>query len=100
MMSGTREGAAKAAKTNKEKYGPEFYKEIGSQSWKNPDRSRETGFALLPKETVVELGRRGGKKNKGKKYAKKVVYLTSEEAVEELKKAYPDFNKISSDLSE
>lgn len=79
-MAGTKEGAAKAAQTNKEKYGEDFYRIIGGQSWKNPDRSRETGFALLPKEEVVRLGREGGKKNKGKKYAKKEVeYTTAEE---------------------
>lgn len=95
-MSGTKAGAAKAALTNKEKYGEDFYKNIGSQSWKNPARSHETGFALLPKEVVVELGRQGGKKNKGKKYAKRIVYLSSEEAVQELKKAYPDKTKLES----
>lgn len=70
-MAGTKQGAAKAAQTNKDKYGPDFYREIGSQSWKNPERSRTTGFALLPKEQVVELGRKGGQQNKGKTYVKK-----------------------------
>jgi general stress protein YciG len=78
-MSGTKEGAAKAALTNKDKYGQDFYRKIGAKSWDNPDRSHETGFALLPKEKVVELGRKGGQQNKGKKYAKKVEYTTAEE---------------------
>lgn len=70
-MAGTKAGAAKAARTNRERYGENFYRQIGSQSWKNPERSRVTGFAKLPKEVVVELGRKGGQQNKGKKYAKK-----------------------------
>lgn len=82
-MAGTKEGAVKAAQTNKEKYGPDFYREIGAKSWDNPERSHETGFALLPKEKVVELGRKGGQQNKGKKYvtkkeANKVEYETAE----------------------
>lgn len=80
-MSGTKEGAAKAAKTNKEKHGDDFYAVIGAKSWDNPERSHVTGFAKLPKDVVVELGRKGGKQNKGKKYAKKqkvVEYETAE----------------------
>lgn len=80
-MAGTKEGAAKAAKTNKEKYGDDFYAKIGAKSWDNPDRSHETGFAKLPRDVVVELGRKGGQQNKGKKYAtknKKVEYETAE----------------------
>jgi hypothetical protein len=96
-MAGTKEGAAKAAKTNKEKYGEDFYKNIGAKSWDNPERSHETGFALLPKKVRAELGRKGGKKNKGKKYAKKeVVYLTPKEAAEEIH----NIIKLSTDVSE
>lgn len=63
-MAGTKEGSRKAAKTNKERYGDDFYSKIGTKSWKNPNRSRKTGFALLSRETVAELGRKGGKKTK------------------------------------
>lgn len=63
-MAGNKEGSLKAAKTNKEKYGPDFYKKIGSKSWSNPDRSRKTGFALLKKEKHLELSKKGGQKTK------------------------------------
>ena len=70
-MAGTPEGAKKAAETNKKKYGENFYAQIGSRSWDDPDRSRETGFALMPPELRKKHGANGGRKNKGKKYAKK-----------------------------
>lgn len=62
-MAGNREGALKAAKTNKEKHGEDFYKKIGAMSWDNY-RSRKTGFALLPKEKHIEISRKGGQKTK------------------------------------
>ena len=62
-MAGNREGALKARDTNIQKHGPDFYKKIGSESWKNPERSRKTGFALDP-SLAVEAGRKGGKKTK------------------------------------
>jgi len=65
-MAGTKEGARKAAETNKQKYGEDFYKNIGSRSWDNPNRSRVTGFAKLPIEERKRLGALGGSKNKGK----------------------------------
>ena len=62
-MAGTKLGGQKAAAKNLAK-DPDFYKNIGGQSWKNPDRSHETGFALLPKEKHLELSKKGGKKTK------------------------------------
>lgn len=85
-MAGTKAGALKARDTNITKYGPDFYKKIGSMSWLNP-RDHNTGFALLAPEKRVELGRKGGKKNKGKKYGKKIVYLSPEEALKEIQAA-------------
>jgi len=41
-MSGVREGGLKAAKTNKEKYGEDFYKNIGRMGG---SKSRTGGFA-------------------------------------------------------
>lgn len=67
-MSGTKIGADKARKTTLNKYGPDYYKEIGKKSWSNPNRSRLTGFAL-DNERAKEAGRRGGKKNKKEEYA-------------------------------
>lgn len=63
-MGGTSAGAAKAKKTNIKKYGTEFYKNVGSLSWSNPDRSHATGFALRSPEERREAGRRGGQKTK------------------------------------
>lgn len=62
-MAGNREGALKAAQTNIQNHGKDFYKKIGSKSWTNPERSHRTGFALDPK-LAVEAGRKGGKKTK------------------------------------
>ena len=62
-MAGTPEGAAKARATILAK-DPDFYQKIGSKSWSDPDRSRETGFAVLDKETHIEISKKGGQKTK------------------------------------
>lgn len=62
-MAGNREGARKAREKNLAK-DPDFYRNIGGQSWKNPERSHKTGFALLDEEKHLELSQRGGKKTK------------------------------------
>lgn len=99
-MAGTKAGALKARDTNITKYGPDFYKKIGSKSWDNP-RDHNTGFALLPPEKRAELGRKGGKKNKGKKYGKKIVYLSPEEALKEIQAANNyEPEEVGSSLSE
>lgn len=72
-MSGNREGALKGALTNKQKHGEDFYKKIGSKSWTNPNRSRKTGFALLPKEKHLEVSKKGGQKTKEEYKTKAVV---------------------------
>lgn len=64
-MSGTKEGAKKAAATNKVKHGEDFYKRIGSKGGK---RTGLKGFALNPALARVagakggRNGRRGGSK--------------------------------------
>lgn len=63
-MAGNKDGAAKAAETNKLRHGPDFYKVIGGKSWKNPNRSHKTGFALLKKEQHLEISKKGGQKTK------------------------------------
>lgn len=63
-MAGTKAGAAKARETNKEKYGDNYYAEIAKGSWKNPERSRLTGFALLETEEHKALSQKGGLKKK------------------------------------
>lgn len=62
-MAGNKEGARKAAEKNLAS-DPNFYKNIGGQSWKNPERSRKTGFALLKKEKHLEISKKGGQKTK------------------------------------
>lgn len=57
-MSGTVEGGRKAARTNKEKYGEDFYKGIGAKGGKN---GHTGGFASMTPEQVKEAGRKGGR---------------------------------------
>lgn len=62
-MPGTKEGGRKAAQTNKQK-DENFYANIGQKSWKDPNRSRKVGFALLDKETHLKISQKGGSKTK------------------------------------
>lgn len=62
-MAGSKEGAAKARETILKK-NPDFYRNIGGQSWKNPERSRKTGFALLDEKEHKKLSQKGGKVTK------------------------------------
>ena len=52
-MSGSLAGGKKAAQTNKERYGEEFYKKIGSKGGATPHVSR-------PFQKGGELARRAG----------------------------------------
>ncbi|UOF77986.1 small hydrophilic plant seed protein [Caudoviricetes sp.] len=80
-MAGTKEGALKARDTNIQNHGADFYKKIGSKSWKNPERSHKTGFALNP-ELAVEAGRKGGKKTKSEYKTQKEEWTTADELKE------------------
>lgn len=62
-MAGTKKGGQKAAQTNKERYGTDFYKKIGQVGGK---KSTTGGFAANP-ELAREAGRKGGKKSKRRK---------------------------------
>lgn len=67
-MSGSRLGGLKAAETNKQKYGREFYQNIGRKGGK---ACVPKGFALMDIEKIKNAGRRGGKiskRGKAKKY--------------------------------
>lgn len=61
-MSGTRLGGKKAAATNKERHGENFYKEIGTKggSVKHPDTRPFTTDSKL----ASEAGRKGGQLSK------------------------------------
>ena len=56
-MPGTRQGGLKAAATNKELYGEDFYRKMGAKGGKV---CCPKGFALNP-ALAKEAGRKGGK---------------------------------------
>jgi general stress protein YciG len=55
-MAGTRNGGLAAAETNLQRYGKNFYREIGKKGGK---LSKGGGFASNP-ELAVTAGRKGG----------------------------------------
>lgn len=59
-MSGTKTGGLLAAATNKQRYGTEFYKQIGRLGGQI---SKGGGFSLNP-ELAREAGRKGGVKSR------------------------------------
>ena len=70
-MAGTIEGGRKAAETNKERYGDEFYQTIGSYGGQSGDPSKK-GFAsqiigrdgMTGRERAREAGSRGGRNSR------------------------------------
>jgi hypothetical protein len=62
-MAGTKEGGKKCAATNKAKYGPDFYANIGAMGGK---KGHTGGFAAN-KELAREAGRLGGLISKRRK---------------------------------
>lgn len=59
-MAGTIEGGKKAAQTNKERYGSEWYKEIGAKGGKKGT----TGGFYVNRELARKVGAIGGRKSK------------------------------------
>lgn len=59
-MAGTKAGGKAAAKTNKEKYGTDFYKEIGRLGG---SRKVPKGFAMN-RELAREAGKLGGRNSR------------------------------------
>lgn len=59
-MSGTKAGGAKAAATNKAKYGPDYYKNIGAEGGRNG----HTGGFYANRELARVAGSIGGKISK------------------------------------
>lgn len=64
-MAGNINGGVKAAKTNKKKYGKDFYKKIGS---KGGQKSRGGGFASASSEMASIAGKIGGMKAANTRY--------------------------------
>lgn len=64
-MAGTKKGGIEAAKTNKMRYGKNFYERIGKIGG---HKSRGGGFANNP-ELAREAGRKGGMASKRPKTA-------------------------------
>lgn len=66
-MAGTKEGGAKAAATNKTKYGADFYKKIGSVGGKNGNTGGFYANRVLARIAGAKggrLSRRTGKKQR------------------------------------
>lgn len=61
-MSGNREGGLKAAKTNIEKYGKDFYSEMGRKGGSG-HRPEKRYFHMHP-EVARIVGAKGGRKSK------------------------------------
>lgn len=59
-MPGTKAGGAKAAKTNKERWGNDFYSRIGQKGGRN---GHTGGFASNP-ELARIAGAKGGRKSR------------------------------------
>ena len=57
-MPGTKAGGLKAASTNRERHGADFYRSIGSRGGSAPT-TKPKGFAANPLR-AREAGRRGG----------------------------------------
>lgn len=70
-MSQTLEGGKLAAKTNKERHGENFYREIGAIGGKkgNADGAIK-GFAAMSREKRAEAGRKGGITSRRKRVTK------------------------------
>jgi general stress protein YciG len=69
-MAGTKDGGLNAAKTNKERYGSDFYAKIGAKGGSNG----HTGGFFANKDLAREAGSRGGRlsrrgKNKSQEFS-------------------------------
>lgn len=62
-MAGTKLGGQKAAMVNKQKYGPNFYQDIGVKGGRNG----HTGGFFQDHELAIRAGRKGGLISRRKK---------------------------------
>lgn len=63
-MSGTKAGGTKAAKTNKERHGEDFFKKIGAKGGRNGKGPDYKGGFASNHELAVLAGRKGGAKSR------------------------------------
>lgn len=82
-MAGTKAGGKKAAETNKAKYGPDFYAQIGRKGGRN---GHTGGFAANP-ELAKIAGAIGGRKSKRGKAKPK------ETTAERIKRELEEYNR-------
>lgn len=68
-MVGTKSGAIKAAKTNIEKYGEDFYKNIGRKGGSG-HRPEKRYFHMHPELARIAAAKGGSKSKRGKKNVK------------------------------
>lgn len=64
-MSGTKHGGKKASRTNRERYGEDFYKKIGSIGGRN---GHTGGFSYNPALARVAGSKGGSKSRRGLKF--------------------------------
>ena len=91
-MAGTKAGGAKAAKTNKERHGENFYAEIGAKGGRN---GHTGGFAANPELAKLcgAIGgsrstRKGVKNGEGKNSKKKTEQTAKQEKTGLLKRIF------------
>lgn len=72
IMSGTKIGGLKAATTNKQIHGNDFYKLIGKKG--GSKLGVKKGFALMTREKVALCGQKGGRISRRKVSKKRSEY--------------------------
>lgn len=87
-MSGTKEGGIKAARTNREKYGDNFYADIGAKGGRNG----HTGGFAANRELARSAGAIGGRKSKR---GKKIKLDEEAENIERLHREGMSISKIA-----
>ena len=62
-MAGTKSGGLAAAKANRDKYGADFYSNIGRMGGKAP-YTKPKGFAAMDRAKHIQASKKGGKLSK------------------------------------
>ncbi len=64
-MAGTHEGAKKAVETTKERYGEDFYEEIGERGGESQGKEKNPGNFANDRKKAKEAGKVGGSHSHG-----------------------------------